>query len=399
MGRRGGGSSGGRSFGGGGGRSFGGRSSGGSFSRGSSGSSRSSFGFSGRSSGGSGSGRSFGSGSSGLFGGRSSSGSSSNSGLFGSGSSRSGGYGSGRAYRGSYGPQGGVGCSGCGCLTVPFTVIIAVVLIVLIIMLIPTCLGSGGDINITKSTIERQPLPRGSVTETGYYTDTLGWIGNKTKLTTGMKNFYQKTGVQPYLYITDNINGSYNPTDEAAEDFAYSLYENLFRDEAHLLLIFMESYPNDYSTWYLAGRAAKTVIDTEAADILLDYIDRYYSYDLTDEEFFSKAFNDAGKRIMTVYKSPWPIVVWTILAIIILLIALYWWRKAKEQKNREAEATERILNTPLDTFGDQEAEELAKKYQDDPNSIPTDPNSQSPIIDVDAEEPEPEKDDPNNDDK
>lgn len=388
MGRGGGGSSGGRSFGGGGGRSFGGRSSSSGFSRGSSGSSRSSFGFSGRSSGSPGSGRSFGSGSSGLFGGRSGNSSGSNRGIFRSGGSWSGGNSSGRVYRGTYGSG---GCSGCGCLSVPFTVIIAVILIVFIIALVPTCQGSGGNVNITKSTVVRQPLPRGSVTETGYYTDTLGWIGNKTKLTAGMKNFYQKTGVQPYLYITDNINGSYNPTVEVAEEFAGSLYDNLFRDEAHLLLIFFEPYPNEYSTYYLAGRVGKTVIDEEAADILLDYIDRYYSYDLTNEEFFSKAFNDAGKRIMTVYKSPWPAVVWTILGIIILLIALYWWRKAKEQRNREAEATERILNTPLDTFGDREVEDLAKKYRDDPDSAPTDPGSQ--------EEPEPEKDDPSNDDK
>lgn len=39
--------------------------------------------------------------------------------------------------------------------------------------------------------------------------------------------------------------------------------------------------------------------------------------------------------------------------------------KHKEQKNREAVQTETILNTPIQTFGDLEAEELAKKYDTD----------------------------------
>ena len=48
--------------------------------------------------------------------------------------------------------------------------------------------GSGGYNEITLSTVEREPLPDGSVTETDYYTDTIGWIGNRSELTSGMKH-------------------------------------------------------------------------------------------------------------------------------------------------------------------------------------------------------------------
>lgn len=217
---------------------------------------------------------------------------------------------------------------------------------------------------ITKSTIAREPLPAGSVNETGYYTDELDWIQSKTTLLAGLKHFYQETGVQPYVYITDTVNGSHSPTSEELDTFANSLYDQLFTDEAHILLVFFE-YNGGYKDWYVCGTQAKTVIDSEAADILLDYIDRYYYYsNLTEDEFFSKAFSDAADRIMEVTRSPW-ITVWIVLgAVALLAIAFAWWKHAKKQKNLEAKQTEDMLNTPLEQFGDAEAEELAKKYKD-----------------------------------
>lgn len=228
---------------------------------------------------------------------------------------------------------------------------------------------AGQDSNsITKSTIRREPLPKGAVTETDYYTDNLGWIGNQTTLLVGMKNFYAKTGVQPYLYITDNIDGNYAPTDADAEVFANQLYDQLFKDEAHFLLIFYE-YNGNYHTWYLSGNQAKTVMDTEAVDILLDYVDRYYYYsNLTDEEMFSKAFNDAGERIMTVETSPWIPVLIVVGVLAILVVIFIWWRQNKKQKKLEAQQNEAILQTPLDTFGSNQADDLAKKYDNNQNN-------------------------------
>lgn len=257
---------------------------------------------------------------------------------------------------GYYGGGGGGGLAGC---LIPLVVILIVTLVFSIIVF------SASDGNITRSTIQREPLPRGSVVETGYYTDELGWIDNPTQLTAGMSNFYQKTGVQPYLYITDTIAGSHNPTRDQVEEFAFDLYDQLFVDEAHFLLIFFE-YQGNYSTWYVAGNQAKTVMDSEASDILLDYIDRYYySSNMTDEQFFSTAFDKAGTRIMEVTRSPWIPVLIIIGIGVILIIGFAWWKKAKEQKNREAEQTERMLNTPLDTFGDDKIKNLESKYKDE----------------------------------
>lgn len=356
MGRGGGGGSfGGGSFGG----SFGGsRGGGGSFggSRGGGGRSGGSFG---GSRGGSSSGRGGGSFGGGSFGGgyyRPSGG-----GSF--GSSFLGGYlgsrmGRGSSGGGSNGPSGGGSKSGCG------TAIIVFILFIIIIAIMISL--SSGGVSITKSTVAREPLPKGSVNETDYYTDESGWIGNKTVLITGLKHFYDKTGVQPYLYITDTINGSNYPSSDDIQNFANDLYDQLFSDEAHILLVFFESFPGDYMDYYVTGTQAKGVIDAEAGDILLDYIDKYY-YDssLSDEEMFSKSFSDAADRIMEVTKSPWisVFVVFGVIAVIAILFS--WWKHVKKQKNLEAQQTEKILNTPIEKYGDSEVDELTKKYDDD----------------------------------
>lgn len=354
-----------------GGGSRGGGSFGGGSSRGGGGSFGGSRGGAGRSSGGSGrGGGSFGGGS---FG-RGSSGSNRGSSgpifrpgpIFIPGSSRR--YRRGPGYGGGGG--GNSGC-GCGCGTIVFFLLILFVLFFLFGSFQSSSPGTpgsfGGSNDITKSTIERKPLNKGSVNETAYFTDEAGWIGNQTALTKGLKHFYDKTGVQPYVYITDDIKGSSQLSDDELADYANQLYDQLFTDEAHLLLVFYEPVPNQYQDYYVTGTQAKSVIDSEAGDILLDYIDRYYYEDLTDEEFFSKAFHDAADRIMKVTRSPW-ITVFIVLGIVLLIgLLFFWWQRSKQQKNLEAKQTEEILKTPIEKYGNTEAEELAKKYEDKQN--------------------------------
>jgi uncharacterized membrane protein len=263
---------------------------------------------------------------------------------------------------GGGGGGGGGGCSTSGCLSIIFVIAFFVFIGMML-------LGGGSSYDsasssgsITASSIAREPLPKGSVNETDYYTDELGWIGNQTKLIEGMRYFYQETGVQPYLYLTDTINGTHYPTSAELEDFAGTLYDELFTDEAHLLLVFFE-YDNGYMNWYITGNQAKTVVDMEGGDILLDYIDRYY-YDtsLSEEEFFSKSFVDAADRMMEVTTSPWVTVGIIGTVALLALILFLWWRAAVKRKREKERETQEILNTPIEKFGETEAEKLAKKY-------------------------------------
>ncbi|MBP7110389.1 MAG: hypothetical protein KBB09_02305 [Firmicutes bacterium] len=358
----------------GGGGGGGGRSSGGSF-----GGSRSSGGRSGGSFSSSRSGSSFGSSSSGS---RGSSSGSSFSGRGGTG----GGLGRGVFLGGprmnpsgttGTGTRPGGASQNSGCSKSLLFIFISVLILVVFAIVVIAVINSSGAFSlgpgVTKSTWAREPLPPGSVRETRYYTDEVGWIANETELLEGMRYFYKKTGVQPYLYITDNIDGDRSPTEAVMDMFANALYDILFDDEAHLLLVFFE-YNDSYMSWYVAGSQAKTVVDQEGADILLDYIDRNYYSDLSDEEFFSKSFADAADRMMTVTRSPW-IPVFIVLGIgVALIVGFIWWRNAKAQKNLEAKQTEEILKTPIEQFGDKEAEDLAKKYQEEKASAAVGPH-------------------------
>lgn len=259
---------------------------------------------------------------------------------------------------------GGGGGGGCGCATLPFVISLAVIVLALVMVLSIALPAAQGP--VPASNVQREPLPKGSVTtDAGYYTDELGWITDRSLLTSGMRTFYDKTGVQPYLYLNDTIDGSHSPTDEQVEAFARETYAQLFgNDGAHILVIFFEYYESEYYRWYFCGPQATAVLDENAVDILLAYIDRYYYSSMSESEYFSTAFDKAAGRIMSVTVSPWVYVGGVAAALAILIIAFAWWSKAKKQKNKEAEQTERILNTPLETFGDKDFEDLKDKYDD-----------------------------------
>lgn len=279
-----------------------------------------------------------------------------------------GGYRRRRGYYGG-GPMGPGGPGGCGC---GGTLLGLLIVILVLFFLLPGFSGgssgsSGNSTNITRSTVEREPLPSGVVNETDYYTDDAGWVENQTVMVDGLRYFYNETGVQPHVYITTEINGSNNASMSTVQTYTEDLYDELFTDEAHLLLMFYEGTPNNYITYYVTGTQAKQVIDTEAGDILMDYIDRYY-YDtsLNTSEYFSKSFRDAADRIMEVTTSPWIPVFMVIGGAVIVGILFVWWRKRKEQEEVEAKRTEEILSRPIDTFGTTtDADDLAKKYSDD----------------------------------
>ena len=241
---------------------------------------------------------------------------------------------------GQGGRQGGSGC-----------VILAILLLVIVVLTIVVS-NMNSSAQITRSTVQRTPLPAGSAIETPFYTDQLGWIRSSSVMIDGLHNFYTRTGVRPHVYITDTVAGTRTPTRADMENYALQLYDELFSDEAHLLLLFHEYPIGDFRTQIITGVQANSVMDNEARDILLDYIDRYYFYDqLSEEQFFARSFNDASVRIMTVTTSPWIPIMGGFIALGVAGLAFVWWRTAKEKKLREMEEARQILSTPLQEFG------------------------------------------------
>lgn len=210
--------------------------------------------------------------------------------------------------------------------------------------------------NIQQSTIERSKLDSSLCTKVDtWYQDDINWIHDEKTLLKGLKTFYNQTGVQPYLWITDNINGKAKPNTSDFETALKSKYSELFKDEGHVIVCFMESSPSVYATYYWAGSAAKRVIDDEAGEILLDVIDSKYTSDLSDEEMFSKSFSDAATRMMKVGRTTkqYIILAVAVVAGLGIIVGFIFLLKAKRKSDAvEAEERERILNTDIDEMSD-----------------------------------------------
>jgi hypothetical protein len=210
--------------------------------------------------------------------------------------------------------------------------------------------------NIQQSTVERSKLDSSLCTKVDtWYQDDINWIHDEKTLLKGLKTFYDKTGVQPYLWITDNINGKAKPNTSDFETALKSKYSELFKDEGHVIVCFMESSPSVYATYYWAGSAAKGVIDDEAGEILLDVIDSKYTSDLSDEEMFSKSFSDAATRMMKVGRTTkqYIILAVAVIAGLGIIVGFIFLLKAKRKSDaEEAEERERILNTDINEMSD-----------------------------------------------
>jgi len=273
-----------------------------------------------------------------------------------------------------------MGGGGCG-------TIVLIVVVLAVIMALTSNPGQnvqqpGGNFvgQVPQTTTVRTPLDAGEARTLGpMYTDNLGWIQIPSQLTSGLNNFFEATGVRPHVYITDEIPGSEGLTlaqlpaflERELPSFAEALYNRLFQDEAHFLLVFFEFHVDNDFLWRMyavPGYRAQTIMNLEAVDILTAYIQHFYVQPgITPETLFSNAFDRTATRIMaqpTDNRIVWVTLILIGGTIVIIIMLFTWWRRRTAQKNLEAEQTERILSQQLDTFGtDDEASRRAKEYE------------------------------------
>lgn len=176
--------------------------------------------------------------------------------------------------------------------------------------------------NIQQSTIERSKLDSSLCTKVDtWYQDDINWIHDEKTLLKGLKTFYDQTGVQPYLWITDNINGKAKPNTSDFETALKSKYSELFKDEGHVIVCFMESSPEEVFDY--------------------PYYDEVGLFNLTGDS----------------YESSVPFKLPTVAVVILLVgvtggICRVLWRHRRQKRTQE------ILNTPLDELADS----VLKKY-------------------------------------
>nr|WP_317362701.1 hypothetical protein [uncultured Blautia sp.] len=196
--------------------------------------------------------------------------------------------------------------SGGGC----FSSILAFI-IVLIILFAAIRFNTQNDQNpkVSQSATQRTAIT-GTTSYKDWYQDDLNYIENDSDLTDGLKYFYSKTGIQPYVMMMDYNsafwkNGAWD--EEAADQYLADFYKNTFTDNGHMILAYFacENDSRDLDgTFYLYyGSAAYSVMDQEAERIFWSYFDTNYdNLDYSIAEFMGKSFTQTADNIMHIEK-------------------------------------------------------------------------------------------------
>ncbi len=256
------------------------------------------------------------------------------------------------------------------------TIIVVLVMLSIVCCTMSAFIGTSNNYDtsysssVTENTTERTKL-EGVVSKTDWYQDALGWIRSPNQMITGLEDFYNQTGVQPYIafiaYSDDYWNGSTFDT-TAADEYLEELYEEKFTDEGHFIFAYFACYNDsedmDGEFRYLAGYSADTIMDNEALNIFEGYFNTYY-YDtsLSIEQMISNTFSSTADSIMSTPTNGWDfariaiIVVGVVAVVVVIYLILK--NKAKRDKERE-EYTKEILDKPLETFGDEDLSDLEK---------------------------------------
>ena len=216
-----------------------------------------------------------------------------------------------------------------GCvLPLAFSIVIVILILVLLENLgvnmdfnkVPSTIEQEEVIEITESTVKRDPLDVGLVIETEYFTDEIGWIKDASAVQEGMEYFYSLTGVQPHLYIIDSLNGDDQPILNNMLIYSENLYDTLFEDEAHLLVLAVVN-ERGVKVSSFAGNDAAVIMDEEAANIIRDYVKLYYSDEVYTPEKFSAVFSDAADTMMA-FDPPITRYVWIGVGVILVLYTI-----------------------------------------------------------------------------
>lgn len=234
-----------------------------------------------------------------------------------------------------------------------------VVLMICGFAMIFSSLGSKGLVSIKNRTKLEHPVAY----DNDNIIDELGYIDDPSKLSTDLQNFYNTTGVLPYVVLK-----SYDESltsDEEKTAYAEQYYDEHIKNEGSMLYMYFEE-PNPDDVGYMSyvnGTAVASVMDAEAIDIFWSYLDTYWvDENLSMDEVFVKTFDQTAATIMTKSKTKedvafvkYFVIALVIIGVLIVILGLIWFKHQREK----ARETERILNTPLD-----HSDELLEQYSD-----------------------------------
>lgn len=129
--------------------------------------------------------------------------------------------------------------------------------------------------------------------------DELGWFDDTASAGESLEDFFNATGVQPYIYMRSY--DSSLTSDSEKDDYAQQWYEDNIDNEQTFLYIYFaeEDTGNDVGYMYcVCGYDIEEVMDEEAIDLFWNYIDEYWPTDLSTDDMFTTIFNTLADAIM-----------------------------------------------------------------------------------------------------
>ena len=231
-------------------------------------------------------------------------------------------------------------------------------------------IGGGSSTDIPASSYNREKLDSGNGYINDCIYDELGWFDNVSRTESRLKDFYEETGVQPYIMLLDYIPGV--DSDSQKEEYARQLYEKNIDNESTFLYVYFakenESESDDPGYMcYVNGIQVSSVMDAEALDIFWAYLDKYWYTDMSTDDMFVKIFNSTADTIMTKSTTSKDVAKYVLIVVAagVVVFGVVKVVKLKHKRAKEeAEETERILNTPMESLVDEELKKTAAKYDE-----------------------------------
>ena len=206
---------------------------------------------------------------------------------------------------------------------------------------------------------------KASLSDTKYagYAYDNGFTYNGGKTEDACKVFYEKTGIPLFFYTL----GTYDGAASTCDDYTMQLYDTLFEDENHVLVAYYDNV--DWWSWAI-GEKAKFYMNEEDVNDLIDKI--YYCYDNNFYPSMDALFADGiteytedltnGNNGAVVFAG----LLYIVGGFMTLVAIVSYVNKGKDEKRFMEEAqtlrTEQMFSKPLETFGNQEVDDLKEKY-------------------------------------
>lgn len=179
------------------------------------------------------------------------------------------------------------------------------------------------------------------------------WFDNVSSTEGRLKDFFNKTGVQPYIVINSFDPDLTSDTEKTA--YAEQWYDaNIDNECSFLYMYFPESDPDEVGYMsYVVGKQAETVMDTDVVDTFWDNLDTNWYSDKSTDEMFYDTFISTARYAMKDYSPVPTVIVFALTAFSFVLVIRNTrnarsWEKAKE--------TEKILNADIDQMAEKYAE-------------------------------------------